>query len=179
MAGRVTFVFDSRSDDAAPVTARADRAGRFCVVWPREEASTSLEVEPGPAGGTRDPRVERVLYRHRTNPERPVAVAIVDVPPPGVWPRRVFLSSDWRPSDARADCSEPELDQEWQKVEGAEDNWRVKLVRWTALGALFMIVAAVALVGFRRLAAPTFWLALVGTAFAALAWAWVWIPAAR
>ena len=137
-----------------------------------------LHVDPGPASGTPDPRVERALYRHRTNPERPVAVAIIDVTPSGVWPRRVFTSSEWRPSDARTDCSEPELDQEWQKVEGAEDNWRVKLVRWTASGALLMIVAAVALVGFRPLSAPTFWLAVVGSAFAAIAWAWVWIPAA-
>jgi hypothetical protein len=185
--GRLSITFPSQPDDADPVMVATDRAGRFCVRWPSENAVAVGEVHPGAvAAPTRDARVERELARFGYSSVKPAVVAVVDVRGPVRFTsyhpdtpstREVGTSTDWLPADGRPDCVTPAVEPAWYDVEGVEQNWRVRVVTWISVAAFVAVVLA-SIAGRSRFGARLFWVATVTSAGSALACALVWLPTA-
>ena len=173
MAGRVLLTFPSQEDGSEPVAAASDRAGRFCILWPAENAATRIDVDARPVRGPRDARVVRLLA-HSSHRTRVRAVIVSDFPST-ISPGEIARSDEWKPSDARRDCVEPGVDRAWHNVEGVEDNWRVRLVQNLTFAALVCLALAVA-VGRTNASAPVFWVAVGVSVTASAAFALVWGP---
>jgi hypothetical protein len=148
-----------------------------CVRWPEEVAASSIAVIPGSPRGRPDRRILAELANYEDLP-RPRAMVLVPAFGRGGFPdgragTDTTQMPRWTAADRRPDCADAGTEPPWNRIEGADRNWRALLS--LALPALALLLVGVTLVLRRsRLAARLPWLALATAAASVVTLLLVW-----